>query len=262
MSTNTKRRVLRAFGFTDAQVRAEDGGTFRFRGHAAVFDKPSVDFGGFREMVGRSAFDNTLAADPRVLMLHNHDPNLVLSSTDNETLDLSIDDTGLAVDARFAPVSYAQDVATLYGGDNPFLRHMSFGFWIINEHQETRDGVPTFVLDEVDLDGGDVSTVAYPAYPDTDGEMRARFRALRDAGVEIADARRAVDDLRSVDRALVQLRAGKVLSQANRDLVQRAVDALTELLEAAEPEEERSGDTPSILDIDRDRILRLHEVRL
>lgn len=171
--TAERRKVSRTFRFTaPPEIRVEADGTLKFHGYASVFDQPSVEMYGMREFIAPAAFENTLGLDPRVLMLHNHDANLVLSSTDNRTLTLGTDSVGLVVDALWAPTTYAQDIAILYR--DGYLSSMSFGFWIVRGHREERNGEMCYIVDEADLDGGDVSTVAYPAYPQTSGEMRAR----------------------------------------------------------------------------------------
>ncbi|MGK5529355.1 HK97 family phage prohead protease [Streptomyces sp. URMC 129] len=225
-----RTREMRAFPLTDLQVRAadEDGGRLRFRGRAIIYDSLSEDMGGWRERIMPGAATRTLAANPDVRFLINHDPNLLLARTAAGTATLSEDDAGVMVDADMADVSYARDLAVLLErGD---LNQMSFGFWV------TADGWSgnTHEVFGIDLDGGDVSAVTYPAFAATSAELRAE--AARRAGRTPS----AVEP-EAVTRALAELRAGKVLSAANRQLVQDARDALDALLEAADRSAPETG---------------------
>lgn len=218
----TRTREVRTFQLADLQVRAADdrAGTLAFRGRAIVYDSLSEDMGGWRERIMPGAATRTLAAGPDVRFLINHDPNLLLARTSAGTATLTEDDQGVMVEADMADVTHARDLAVLLErGD---INQMSFGFWV------TADGWAgnTHEVFGIDLDGGDVSVVTYPAFSATSAELRA------------AAARRLGDlpapDTDQLTRALAETRAGKVLSSANRALVQDAHDALGALLEAAD----------------------------
>jgi hypothetical protein len=78
--------------------RREDGKPI-IVGYGSVFyreDDPGTEYElwrGFKERIGRSAFDSRLTDDVRALF--NHDTNMVLGRTTAETLKLSVDDVGL-----------------------------------------------------------------------------------------------------------------------------------------------------------------------
>lgn len=224
-----RTREVRAFPLTDLQIRAADDEAARlqFRGRAIVYDSLSEDMGGWRERIVPGAATRTLAQSPDVRFLINHDPNLLLARTAAGTATLVEDDGGVLVEADMADVSYARDLAvSLERGD---ITQMSFGFWV------TADGWQgnTHEVFGIDLDGGDVSAVTYPAFAATSAELRsAAARATGQAARE--------PDPEQVTRALAEMRAGKVLSASNRQLVTDARDALDALLEAAD----RSGPTP------------------
>ncbi|KAB8167054.1 HK97 family phage prohead protease [Streptomyces sp. 3MP-14] len=244
-----RTREVRAFPLTDLQVRAaqgndEGGGRLTFRGRAIVYDSLSEDMGGWRERIMPGAATRTLAAGPDVRFLINHDPNLLLARTAAGTASLHEDDAGVMVEADMADVSYARDLAvSLERGD---ITQMSFGFWV------TADGWSgaTHEVFGIDLDGGDVSAVTYPAFAATSAELRAA--AARQTGATIT-----APEPEAVTRALAEVRAGKVLSAANRQLVADAYDALGALLEAAD----RSAPTPADYPAERARH-RLRELEL
>lgn len=144
-------------------------------GHAAVFDTPSQPLfdwweGSFVEEVRKGAFLKTIGeADIRFLI--NHDPNLVLARNTADTLRLSEDDIGLAVDADLAPTTYGRDLAvSMARGD---VTQMSIMFSVVKDDWAgTRDGLPLRVISEVKL--YDVSAVTFPAFEETDIGMRSR----------------------------------------------------------------------------------------
>lgn len=231
-----RTREVRAFPLQDLEVRAVDGKTqsLKFRGRAIVYDSLSEDMGGWRERIVPGAASRTLGTSPDVRMLINHDPNLLLARTAAGTASLHEDDAGVLVEADMADVTYARDLAvSLDRGD---ISQMSFGFWV------TADGWQgnTHEVYGIDLDGGDVSVVTYPAFAATSAELRAA--AARHTG----QAPRQLEP-EHVTRALAEVRAGKVLSAANRQLVADAHEALGALLEAAD----RSGPTPEAYPLER-----------
>lgn len=164
---------------TGIEVRAAEGGdSFGFRGHAAVFDSRTwigPKMWGFYETVARGAFSKSIGeADVRFLI--NHDPNLVLARSTAGTLRLSEDSVGLAVDADLARTSYGNDLAiSLQRGD---VTQMSFAFEVIREEwSQMGDGSELRTILEARL--WDVSAVTYPAYDDTDAQLRSQaFDAL------------------------------------------------------------------------------------
>lgn len=239
-----RTREVRAFPLTDLQVRAVDdhAGALRFTGRAIVYDSLSEDMGGWRERIVPGAATRTLGQSPDVRFLINHDANLLLARTAAGTATLAEDDQGVMVEADMADVSYARDLAvSLERGD---IDQMSFGFWV------TADGWAgnTHEVFGIDLDGGDVSVVTYPAFAATSAELRsAAARATGQA---------AVPEPEQVTRALAEYRAGKVLSAANRQLVADAHDALGALLEAADTTRSAGG-----YPLERARH-RLHELEM
>ncbi len=183
----------RVFSLADIQIRAASDGnrTLQFMGRAVVYDQRSDDLGGWYEVVRPGAATRTLSLNPDVRFLINHDPSLLLGRTTSGTLRLTEDADGVLVDADMADVSYARDVAvSLERGD---MTQMSFGFWVL------ADGWAGNVHEvrEFDLDGGDVSVVTYPAYPQTTAEMRdlAQRHLAEEAGYPVERAKHRLHEL-------------------------------------------------------------------
>lgn len=153
------------------EVRAEkdDEGVRSFVGYAAVFDSPSEDLGGFREVILPGAFDRALKERHDVRALVNHNPDLILGRTKAGTLDLKADKRGLLSTIRPGDTQAARDAATsIERGD---IDGMSFAFRVLSDDWRTEDGEP---LREVrDLQLYDVSVVSYPAYAETQVDLRA-----------------------------------------------------------------------------------------
>jgi len=161
---------------TDMEWRQSgDGETYTLRGHAAVFNAPSDDLGGFREILAPGAFRAALRAAPDVRLLFNHDPNYVLARTASGTLELREDTHGLHVWARIAPTGWVTDLRTsMQRGD---IDQMSFAFTVGEDGDDwavTDDGTVVRTIRQDGVKGlFDVSVVTYPAYPQTDASMRS-----------------------------------------------------------------------------------------
>lgn len=134
-------------------------------GYAAVFNKPSHDLGGFREIILPGAFKRTLAVSEQVRALYNHDSNQVLGRVGAGTLRLAEDEIGLRFELDLPPTTYARDLAALVErGD---VSGCSFAFSVRpgGEVWEKRDGEDVRILSALDLD--EITITANPAYPDT-----------------------------------------------------------------------------------------------
>lgn len=167
-ATSTDGVQRRTVPFT-FEVRAKEDGTYSIAGHAAVFNDLSENLGGFREKIDPGAFAKVLDANPDVRALFNHDPNLVLARTTNDTLKLREDDKGLHYEADVAPTSYGNDLRVLLErGD---VTQSSFAFRVTSDGQSWDEDPDTGALIRTITEFSglyDVSPVTYPAYPTTD----------------------------------------------------------------------------------------------
>lgn len=200
--------VRRSYDLESIEVR-EDGDARTITGHAAVFNKMSLDLGGFREKVSEGAFRKTLTeADVRALF--NHSDDYVLGRLKARTLELSEDKRGLATKISPPDTTWARDLMTsMKRGD---IDQMSFGFRVINDTWEIKDGQNVRTLDEVEL--FDVSVVTFPAYPQTDAQVRS---LLQVAGL----------DFGMVAAAIVRAEQRLGLLPEDRALMKQAIAVLT-----------------------------------
>lgn len=142
--------------------------TPRVEGYASVFNE-TADLGPFTETIDRSAFEDVMNNDVR--MLFNHDPNFPLARSKNGqgTLEIRVDDKGVFFSFPVGPQSYAKDLhESIKRGD---VDQASFAFTVDADEWEERDGKPHRHITRL---GSltDLSVVTYPAYKAT--EVMAR----------------------------------------------------------------------------------------
>lgn len=152
---------------------SDDGSVLEFVGHASVTEQAYEMWdmwGPYNEVVSAGAFDNTLKrTDLDVPLVLNHDQMRRIARTLNGTLDLSMDDEGLAVVARLDPADadVAYIVPKLRSG---LIDEMSFAFRI--ESGVWSPDYTEYRIDRVDIHRGDVAIVGYGANPYTDSGLR------------------------------------------------------------------------------------------
>jgi HK97 family phage prohead protease len=191
----------------------EEGDAPVLEGYAATFDARGYDMGAFVERIDPSAFSRTLGMAPDVRLLIDH-AGQPLARTKSGTLTLTPDATGLRARAELDPTD--PDVQRLMPkmrrGD---LDQMSFAFRVDGEDGDSWEypigGKPVRTLRSLNLSGGDVSVVTYPANPGTSVSVRA-------------------EDERTANLAFVTalLTRGAPLPEDHADRFYAAVAALTE----------------------------------
>ena len=138
-------------------------------GYASTFDQPyAVER--VQESIDRRAFDRTLVESPNVFAFMGHDQSRIIARTRNGTLSLHPDEIGLRVEIHPIDTTESRDAFTLVGGGT--IDAMSFGFSVVQQKFENRDGVVHRKILDVDL--YEVSLVAFPANPSATLSKRAR----------------------------------------------------------------------------------------
>lgn len=169
-------------------------------------------WGEFEETMAPGACAASLAAGDDVRFLVNHE-GLPLARTAAGTLDLAESAEGLAVTARLdGRQSVANDLCiAVERGD---LTQMSVGFEVVAD--EWDDTYTQRTIHAIRL--LDVSGVTYPASPTTSLALAARSVLAMPAQSRARTVR--------LWQVAKELREGKVLSQANSDLLMQALEAL------------------------------------
>jgi len=191
-----EKREIRALADCELELRDNGDGLPTIRGYAAVFNKPSLDLGGFVETIARGAFTRTLAEGADVRALVEHDSSRIIGRSKAGTLTMEENQRGLKVAITPADTTAGRDIVeSVRRGD---VDGMSFAFQVNGRGGETwafdDDGPDQRTLVDVDL--FDVSVVTFPAYPDTSVAVRS-----------MEQAREAAED--TADLALIEARRGE-----------------------------------------------------
>ncbi len=164
---------------TQLEIRQLEGQPATISGYAVIFNSWSrvmTDGRGrqFRERIAPTAFDRTLAGNPDIASLWNHNADLPLGRTSNGTLRITKDAAGLRVDIAPPNTSWGQDaVESIRRGD---VAGMSFAFAAARDNGDTwakpgPDGVAERTLLDVDL--YELGPTVFPAYPATVVNVRS-----------------------------------------------------------------------------------------
>jgi HK97 family phage prohead protease len=164
----------------------EDGQTPRLVGYAAVFNSKSVDLGAFVEIIRPGAFKRALAGNPDVKALLNHNEDRMLGRTKASTLALAEDDHGLRIEITPPDTQDGRDVVTNVRLGN--YDAMSFAFEAKRQTWDMDAKPPLRELFDIDL--FDVAVVTYPAYPETEVDLRSFEAARAAAKGPVEEARR------------------------------------------------------------------------
>lgn len=161
--TKTQNKEFRAAG----SIRAD--GERKITGYAAIFDSPTNIGGMFIEKIARGAFARALDEGHDVRALFDHDSAMVLGRSKAGTLRMEEDERGLKVEIDLPDTQQARDlVVSMERGD---IDQMSFGFMVRKQEWDDMGDIPTRTITDVDL--FDVSVVTYPAYADTEAQVRS-----------------------------------------------------------------------------------------
>lgn len=155
---------------TGGAIRLDPSGDRTLKGYAIVFNKKSVDLGGFREIILPEAVDRTLSEALDVRALVDHDSSQIIGRTRAGTLRLHADGHGLGVDIRVGSQSYARNILeSVERGD---VSGMSFAFRTLTDDWRMEDG--EVIREVIDMRIREVSVVSFPAYEQTTVDVVAQ----------------------------------------------------------------------------------------
>lgn len=185
------------------EVKATSDNTFE--GYAAVFhNKDSYD-----DIIEPGAFSKTIQESKRVKVLWQHDPHQPIGVPEY----MAEDSKGLHVKAKISSTQLGKDVIQLM--KDRVIDELSIGYNTIKADWDSM--VNARRIKEVKL--WEFSPVTFAA------NDQANIVGVKNIGQGIANINAWVEN---------ELKAGKVLSDKNKNLVQSAIDALTALLSASE----------------------------
>lgn len=211
-------RAQMPFDFDTLEVRAVEGtGQKMIRGHGAVYNKLSVDLGGFRELFLPGAFTDSIKSDD-IVSLRDHIPSYILARNRAGTLTLSEDDKGVFYEVSPPDTTYARDLMVsierrdVTGGSIIFRTDgKKSERWLVDGKEA--DALSAFMAM---WDGAkhkierhiakaklyDIGPVTFPAYPQTDVKVRAML-AVAQTSPEMAARMLASDTLSDDERRLI-----------------------------------------------------------
>lgn len=205
MSSEDKKE-LRTIGLEDIELRVTDDKQPRLTGYAARYNS-FTDLGWFRERIKAGAFDDALKTSD-VRCLKNHDPNLILGRTKNETLRLESNTLGLKFDNDIPDTTTGKDtLAEVKRGD---ISGCSFAFTVAEDDwkyfDDDRPSERTIVkIGQL----FDVGPVTYPAYPDTTVAARSLERVKAEENKEVNE----IDRERQLEVERNYRKAGRIINR-------------------------------------------------
>ena len=147
----------------DVEFRTSQDNEREVEGYAVVFNTPT-DLGWFTEEIDPHAFDE--ADMSNVYLLGNHDENIVLAGTSNNSLRWEINENGVFQRSNIIDTSLGEDWLKLV--KNGLINKQSFAFTIAKDGEEwtERNGKEHRLIRKIQR-VYDFSLVTYPAYPTT-----------------------------------------------------------------------------------------------
>lgn len=148
----------------EPETDEENGQGKVISGYAILFNEPSqpmpVDNSTFTETISPQALQGVDLS--KLVMIYNHDYANILASVKAGTLDVNVDEKGLAFKATLPDTTVANDVYENIKAGN--LDSMSFGFSVLaDEWQQADDGSYTRQIDKIE-NLYELSVVTLPAY--------------------------------------------------------------------------------------------------
>lgn len=173
----------------------------------------------FREKISKGAFDKAIQSSQRIDFLAEHDTSKLLSTTENNSLELWEDEEGLKMRAKICPTSYGKDMYELMSHN--IVNHMSFGFRALSDRwKKLSDGTFERIVDALELI--EVSVVRNPAYPQS---------AIAARGIELVEDVDIPEDILE-ERSQEEMENEQI--KEVRDLITNLIDKVDKLEKALE----------------------------
>ena len=183
----------------------------------------------FREVIQPGTFANALNQGGTVDFLYQHDKQKILSTTDNDSLQLHEDDeAGLVMKAKISQTSWGKDAYQLI--KDKIVKSMSFGMKVLHDTWlKGSDNIPLRVIDKISLI--EVSAVRNPAY--VASNIEARGIDIQEVNIPDMEERDLADSQASVEeREAWQDEPQSAPSQVVMSLSDDAKDFLNSLVQS------------------------------
>lgn len=166
MNQKEQRKII----LNSVETRASQGDEKVITGYINKFNTRS-QYMGFFEEVNEGAFDKTLEDGHNIYAMFNHNDDMILGATRNDTLKLYTDEIGLKFELKINPnLTYANDIYELVKDGT--LEGCSFGFYVTDdEWSYTEDKADLRKIKEVEL--LEVTITPFPAYLDSEVNCRS-----------------------------------------------------------------------------------------
>lgn len=208
----------------------------------------------FYETIDPQAFINSInnRPDGRPIDLYaDHDPQKLLATTDNGSLELSVDDVGLHMRASIVNTNDGRDAYELI--KSGVMGKMSFGFSVRHATMDysyaSAHKYPLRTVDSLDL--MEVSAVRFPAYLDTNIEARNSQEAFAElerrgfnvSNLELDKSENGEDNLNMNFKEMKSEEIRSIIERGKQELEKRE-DASTK--KPAEEERSQQEEIPQV----------------
>lgn len=171
------------------KVETRADGKKGISGLGIVFNRRSVDLGGWREEISPSAVEGIDFRSSEIVSAVNHDLNYVVGRAP-DTLDITVEADGVRY---FIPESNDPDYRSLESKvERGIIKGSSFAFNVAPEGDSWREDADGTIVRTVKRFMGvyDLSPVVRPAYPDTTAAKRSfdAFKAEKNKTEDITPA--------------------------------------------------------------------------
>ena len=209
-TTPASKREVRSIRASELRATKNEDGTRSISGFIP-YNSPSVDLGGFVEIIAPGAFRDALQPEADVLSLYSHDMLSLLGRTTSGTLTLTDSDAGLRYSVKLPNTTVANDLVELV--DRGDISATSFGFNALDADWNYNADPMVRTLNHVAL--YEVSPVASPAYEGSAIALRNAPKEVRTKLAAKLETRDADDDECECDCA--ECEAGDCAECSNDD---------------------------------------------
>ena len=172
MVKENKNLEIRAMNFDSSNLNFDDnnmhvsGLVNKAGSKSQVISEDGIEF---YETINPQAFiDAVNQTDHPIDFYEEHDPSLLLATTDNGSLALNADPTGLNMEATMVDTQVARDAYQWI--KTGIIKGMSFGFTVLDDSWDNSGEIPFRTVNAIEL--YEVSAVRFPAYLASDIEAR------------------------------------------------------------------------------------------